>query len=235
MRKEYNKAVGPRYDGEVDLIYKDCTKEVEDERRIIDPEVKSYFDDRTVDIKSFKADVESLDMGRLLRATDPRRADPKSSDRYMLIPDVKCPWGCGEFAFKCAECIPAQFIQEQLRRVVLNFPSTKYYEDMCLTETARIDYIRKDGEDKDFVLGNKDWPVQSSVKLSEENGLMILTCRHHCSRRERKRLYPHPARKPNGMNLCGIKGDDLSHCVVRPRHLSTVRARKHNTTATLSA
>ena len=63
---------------------------------------------------------------------------------------------------------------------------------------------------------------------------MILTCRNHCSRRERKRLYPHPARKPDGMNICSLKGDDLSHCVVRARHLSTVQARKYNTTATLS-
>ena len=104
MRNEYNQAV--RYDGEEDTIYKDCTKII-DGRLKMDPKLKSYFDDRTVDIESFKADVESFDMGRLIRATDPKRVDPKSSNRYMLIPDVRCPWGCCEFAFKCAKYIPA--------------------------------------------------------------------------------------------------------------------------------
>ena len=150
-----------------------------------------------------------------------------------MIPDVQCPWGGSEFCFRAKSCNPALLIQEQLRRVVLNFPTNNYYRETYWAETSRIDYIRLDNEKPDLVLLNKDWEISPSVAQLKGEGLVVLVSRDHGTKNEKKRLLPHPPRKPFH-NLSSLYPNDLSPCVPQPQVVSTVRSRVHNTTSTLS-
>ena len=48
-----------------------------------------------------------------------------------------------------------------------------------MVEYARNDYLRDSAEDYEVWLLNKDWLPLPTVRLSKENGPLILTCRFH--------------------------------------------------------
>ena len=145
-----------------------------------------------------------------------------------MLPDTLCPWGCTGFCFRTSHCNPALLIQHHLRKDVLNMPHSSMYADLFTVETSRQDYLR-DEMDYDHVMLNDEWPVLPTVARVPGKGLMVLVCRHHSDSRVRKRLYPHPPRKPDH-NLSAEKTNQLSPCVVIQRTAALMRARAFNTT-----
>ena len=196
-----------------------------------------HFVDRTKQVSTFLEHVRSYDMKKLLLDLDPERVkeyEMKDDYKPIMIPDALCPWGCSKFGFKAVPINPAHIIQERLRDVVLNFPTSNHYADMYLAESSRMDYIRFDDETHDMVLMNKNWEIRPATMWTEQHGLCIMVCRNHSKRRDRKWLYPHPPRKPDGMNLCAFQGDDLRHCAATTRCVSPIRPCKHNTPGTMT-
>jgi len=65
----------------------------------------SYFRDRTLDLNEFVSNINSYTCRGFLQALGPSRlADPNGEDpKQFLLPDVLCPWGCGEY---CHRAIP---------------------------------------------------------------------------------------------------------------------------------
>jgi len=151
----------------------------------------------------------------------------------MMIPDVLCPWGCSEFAFKAKPLQPSTMFQHLLPKVQLNLPNDRA-SFMHLSETARLDYIQKPDEERDYVLMNKSWPVMPSVLMVRGKGLMICTCRYHSMPCTQKRLYHHPPRKLNSMNLSLVYTDQLSHAVIQPCIVHPVKKKGMNTVPSLS-
>jgi len=145
-----------------------------------------------------------------------------------MIRDVLCPWGCTEFCFRAHNVDLGLFIQHHLRRVQLNFPNNKWYENLYLVETCCDDYFRKDPNNYDKVLLNDDWPILPSITVTENDGLAVLVCRHHATKSSRKRLYPHPPRKPHH-NLSSEHSDQLCPTQVHPRQFKPVQVAKYNT------
>eukprot|EP00956_Cyclotella_meneghiniana_P006494 scaffold8535_cov24-Cyclotella_meneghiniana.AAC.2 len=84
-----------------------------------DAEPSSYFDDRTVEIEKFHCDVKSYTMKKTRNALDPNRNRRLGSPliKPMMIPDVLCPWGCSEFAFRSEGIDACLIIQHHLPKL----------------------------------------------------------------------------------------------------------------------
>lgn len=193
-----------------------------------DAEPSSYFDDRTVDIEKFHCDIKSYTMKKTLSALDPNRNRRRGSPlvKPMMIPDVLCPWGCSEFAFRSEGIDACLIIQHHLPKVILNMPLSSF-EKFHLVDSSRYDFIRLEEEEADYVLMNDDWPIRPTMMWQEGKGMSVCTCRHHGKASTQRRLYNHPARKL--CKLSSIYPDDISFAKLRPTSIRTVRKGKFNT------
>lgn len=196
----------------------------------------SYFRDRTVDLAEFASNIKARTCSGFIKALGPTRiADAMNEGaqkaKPFLLPDVLCPWGCGEYCHASVPFDPSLLIQRHLLKVQLNLSPYNGHDKMHFVENSRLDTIRLDNEPVDTILLNKDWTVMPSVVLFPTKGLCVLYCRNHSSPSSQRRLYTHPPKKPSTM-LSSTRPDCLSHCVVLPRSVSTVRANKYNSTMT---
>ena len=193
-----------------------------------DTEPSSYFNDRTVDIEKFHCDIKSYTMKKTLSALDPNRNRRPGSPliKPMMIPDVLCPWGCSEFAFRSEGIDACLIIQHHLPKVILNMPLSSF-EKFHLVDSSRYDFIRLEEEEADYVLMNDDWPIRPTMMWQEGKGMLVCTCRHHGKAHTQRRLYNHPARKL--CKLSSIYPDDISFAKLRPTSIRTVRKGKFNT------
>eukprot|EP00956_Cyclotella_meneghiniana_P019006 scaffold32207_cov23-Cyclotella_meneghiniana.AAC.2 len=84
-------------------------------------------------------EIEKYEMNLLLEVLDPGRLDDSMSDtKPYMIPDQLLP------------------------RIRLNLP-TEYVDRLHIVESIRLDYIREDCEDRDYVLLNEKWPVMPTM------------------------------------------------------------------------
>ena len=186
--------------------YRDCTLEYP----------ASHFVDRTKDVRMFWENIKLYTFKGMLEVLDPDRLTIANDkiQKSFIVPDVLCPWGCSEFCFKTTELNPGLLLQHHLRKVQLNLPQQDH-QKMYSVDSSRLDYIRRDNEDGDFVLMNPDWPISPSVRLSSLGGLVICACRHHDSIRTRKRMMPHPPRKPYSDPLSSVRTDRLCQASIQ--------------------
>ena len=63
-------------------------------------EPSPHFVDRTEDYLRFWDNIRQCDFKGMQRALDPMRLIETQDQKPMVIPDVLCPWGCCEFAFR---------------------------------------------------------------------------------------------------------------------------------------
>lgn len=131
----------------------------------------SFFVDRTTELREFKDAIESYKVKSFLEALSPE------NKKSIMLPDVSCPWGCTEFCFRCSDIPFYLLAQHHLRKVQLNLPDPSCYDKLYLIETSRDDYIRLEGEEQDRVILNGEWPICPTVLVSENGGLVVLTCR----------------------------------------------------------
>ncbi len=192
----------------------------------------SFFRDRTNDLAEFRRNINSYTTIGFLNALDPSRLANRNDDvSSFLVPDVLCPWGCGEYCHCAVPFDPSLLIQRHLTRVQLNLSRYNGHDKLYLVENSRLDYIKLDNEPVDTVLLNDDWQVLPSVVLDENLGLSVLYCRHHSSPASQRRLYTHPPKKVDN-SLCSTRPDNLAHCVLKPRCVSSIKAHTYNTTMT---
>jgi hypothetical protein len=129
-----------------------------------------YFVDPTLDVDKHQANIDCCDLKSMIAKLN--------SAKLSLILDVLYPWGYMEFCFQAKHFHLGLIIQHHLRKVVLKFPHSKWYKKLHLVESSCKDYIREDG-DYDHKLLNPKWPVRPCVILKENEGLMVMVCRHH--------------------------------------------------------
>ena len=91
-----------------------------------------YFVDRTLDVDINQANIDCYDLKSMIAELN--------IVKPSLIPDVLCPWGCTEFCFQAKHFHLGLILQHHLRKVVLKFPRSKWYEKLhlvVLEECAR--------------------------------------------------------------------------------------------------
>ena len=192
---------------------------------------QSVFVDRTRDVYDHWDNVHSRTYKGMLLALDPSRVEGCEKKKPSTIPDVLCPWGCSEFCYKAKEINPSLLIQNQLRKVQLNLPSNMFGE-MYTVETSRVDYIRNENECKDRTLLNPEWLTLPSMLMLHDGGYVACACRDHDNCSSRKRLYLHPPRKPDGMNLSAVNPDELCQATRQPSIVTPVCRKKNGSTPT---
>ncbi len=187
---------------------------------------KPFFVDRTRDVDKFWNNFNSLDLKRMLVELN--------SEKTSLIPDMLCPWGCTKSCFEVGYTNLGILIQHHLWKVVLNFPTAQWHQKIHLVKSSRNDYIFEE-ENRDLVLMNPKWPVQTCMLLEEGEGLMVMVCRHHIKHYDTKQLYCHPPRKPN-IILSSEGSDQLCPCQApQPRTVGNMKASKYNTTMMMTS
>lgn len=191
----------------------------------------SFFQDRTNELDAFSRNISLYTSEGFLRALDPARLNGVNEEDCPIpsvLPNVLCPWGCSEFCFASKEMDPSILIQHHLRKAQLNLLQDKGglgHSSLYLCETSRNDYLRRDDEEVDYVLMNKEWPILPAMRLSQQGGLKCLVCRNHSSAADQKVLYPHPPRKMSH-KLSSVNAANFCHSVLRPRSFKPVRASK---------
>ena len=203
-----------------------------------DESVEPHFVDRTEEVMDFWANIEKRTFEGMLAALDPKRLkkgmELLEEEKNMVVPDVLCPWGCSEFTFRSLDLNVGLLMQHHLRKVQLNL-SASDTPNLYQVETSRLDYIREAGEDTDFVLMNPNWPIRPTMRIIPGRGIFVCTCRHHADPKSRKRLYPHPPRKPPAIgNLSSVRSDQLCHVVLQPRTARPVVRKGKNTVPSVS-
>jgi hypothetical protein len=202
-----------------------------DEQNIYN-EPACFFADRTLEICEFRANISSYSFKGLLMALEPSRITGlKGKTAPTLSPTLLCPWGCSEFPTRCKFIEPSLIIQHMLPLVQLNL-TPEGYSSFHLVESSRLDYIRREDEDIDYLMMNKKWAILPTVFMVSGKGMMVGVCRHHGDSSTQRRLYCHSPRKPKGMKLSAFRADQHSHVVHQPRIAKAVRKRSNNTVST---
>jgi len=120
MRPYWVNAIGTIKKNEA-FIYTGCDLQI--------PE--PYFVDRILDVDKHQANIDCYHLKSMIAELN--------SVKPSLIPDVVCPWGCTEFCFQGKHFHLGLIIQHQLRKVVLKFPRSKWYEKLHLVESSHKD------------------------------------------------------------------------------------------------
>ena len=102
----------------------------------------------------------------------------------------------------------------------------KLYDKLDTVEYARNDYLRDSVEDYEVWLLNKDWLPLPTIRLSKENGPLILTCRFH--NKGSNKMMIHAPRLPKHI-LPSTYSDQLCHAVINCRTIKPMRRTKYST------
>ena len=129
--------------------------------------------------------------------------------------------------FRCGQIPYDLILQRYLRKYILKKVYTdKFYDRLESVEYARNDYLRDSMNDYDMWLLNKEWLVTPTIRLTNKQGPVILTCRS--KHNDRKNMMIHPPRLPKHI-LPSKHADQLAHAVIQCRTIKPMRKTKYST------
>ena len=153
-------------------------------------------------------------------------------DNHHSICDVKCPFGCTSFLFKCGsvdfETIIFRYMSPYIDRGATRQPASRNKQNGLV------------GARNDFLSYNGSWLPQaksssidinqsiSRVFLMTRQGPMVATCENHDG--GSKQRYLHPPMNPATGPLPSKSSAQLAHTVMVPRVVKCMRAHAYNTT-----
>ena len=173
-----------------------------------------FFVDRTRNLDIMRNLLGENTLGSLMEAC---------SEKYLL-PNVLCPWGCSEYIHCCGRLPFDLVLQRFFQKESLGIVTSE--KDMKLVEHCRDDYIRED-RSYDNLLENEAWTVRPTVLIDREKGAVVMTCSNHdkgC-----KKMYLHTPRHPRTI-LLPLNGERLTHVVLKPRTIKSMKVSKYNHT-----
>ena len=175
---------------------------------------QSVIRDITSDRDDFFEKVNSYKLGGLLNAVETH-----------LLPNVLCPWGCTEYCFRVGE-LP---LDVTLNRYFSggDLPMMREARSMNKARSSRDDFIRSDRNEYTPLLANEKWPVLPCMYMSKSQGMVFATCRHH--KHGTTDQYLHLPRQPQRYIVPTKEPDQLSHAVVKPRTIRSMKRKKYNT------
>jgi predicted GIY-YIG superfamily endonuclease len=136
-------------------------------------------------------------------------------DKFLAIPTVRCPWGCGTFLHTCNKVSLEEFMVNYS-----NFSFDGYYKGG--KKTTWVDCIRPDFPEKALILECKKFECYPSI-IFDEGKPSILCCANHNSSSTKR--YIHIPKNPTGSIFCD-KSNQYSQAVIKSR---TLRKTKQHT------
>ena len=146
---------------------------------------------------------------------------------------VICPWGCTEFADECGYISFNRFLSVKFpqKKMPLNHSSIKIKHNNKLKKCdaniflgMRNDFL----EGQYYLMDNKEWKVQPSIRIVTGKGLFICTCQEHDGGSSLN--YLHPPRNPFTSVYPSSTGDQLSHAILAPRVVKPIKCNKYSDT-----
>jgi hypothetical protein len=145
----------------------------------------------------------------------------KVMDKHILIPKVKCPWGCVQFLNLASAHVPL----DQIFLEFLDYPS----EMLTLSshkyprwiEGIRPNFIRS----KHYIAGKDFGSCMPSIAFDKLKGPVFLTCGDHSI--QSKGQYIHPPPSPFGW-IASPASDQFAPAVMKPRTVQSVKRRKYS-------
>lgn len=137
----------------------------------------SLFVDKIEQFNEFYQDIQSYDIGKILKALDPNRfvAPGSTLSEENMIPNVCCPWACSEFLYQTKTMDLSLIMQHHLPHAIFNLPSPSY-KKFHLFNSSRYDclWYKGDGldplfdtkkEEEDYVKMNRCWYFVQQAQL----------------------------------------------------------------------
>ena len=139
-------------------------------------------------------------------------------NEHLIVPTVKCPWGCCEFLNLAVDTVPLDVIY-------LDFLD---YPEQTLKFTAK--------DKSKFVCGIRPgflrsrhriarWSCVPSIIFKDGKGPAIATCQFHSTRSMGR--YVHPPRCPFGTTTTGAS-DQYAPAVIHPRTVASAKRRQYS-------
>ena len=147
----------------------------------------------------------------------------KACNEYLVVPTVKCPWGCSQFMNLATETVPLDIIYLEF----LDYP-VKVLRFTPAGKSKFISGVRPHFlQSRHAILANPSpgWACSPSVIFKENKGPMIATCGYHSART--KGRYVHPPRSPLGTTSTG-SADQFASAVVHPRTVAFAQRREYS-------
>ena len=133
----------------------------------------------------------------------------KAIDKHLQYPSVRCPFGCSEFLHLCNR-VPLEDFLCNVSNGCFECTSD------ANTKPNWARGIRPDFPKECTILENQNFVCLPSLILDENEGVRILTCRHHSTKE--KKLYIHPPDSPTG-SLYTHNSNQYAQAVLRSRTL----------------
>lgn len=145
----------------------------------------------------------------------------KVLDKHILIPKVKCPWGCVQFlnmasAHVHLDQIFLDFLDYPIGMITMS--GNKYPRWL---EGIRPNFIRS----KHYIAGKGFGCCMPSIAFDKIQGPVILTCGDHSI--HSKGQYVHPPPSPFGW-IASNNSDQFAPAVIKPRTVQSVKRRKYS-------
>jgi hypothetical protein len=137
-------------------------------------------------------------------------------DEHMTFPEVRCPWGCGEFLHKTKKVPLEDFLDARSNGVFHSYAGVNKTHSWAWT-------IRPDFPTATTVLCNDEFRCQPTLAFDTFLGPCILCCRDHDA--NCKQAYIHVPSSPTGC-LFSEQSNQLAQAVMKSR---TLRPTKLNT------
>ena len=170
---------------------------------------QSLFTDVSADRAEFLAALELNTAGALIGACDKH-----------IIPNICCPWGCTEYIHKVGK-IPLDIVFARF----VEIDNLDYYspvKDRTKAESARDDFLFHSDA---CWLFNEEWRIIPAIAFFQDIGPCVLTCQSHDGGTNEQ--YFHVPRAPHH-DIPAMHTDQLSHVVMRPRTIKTMKAKAYS-------
>lgn len=140
----------------------------------------------------------------------------EAMDDHMTYPEIRCPWGCGEFLHETRKVPLEDFLDAKSNGAFHSYSNVNKNHSWVWT-------VRPDFPSKNCYLSNDDFCCQPSLAFDDTLGPCILSCRNHD--KSSKQAYIHVPTSP-ATSLFTEQSNQLAPAVIKSR---TLRPTKFHT------
>ncbi len=146
---------------------------------------------------------------------------------------VKCPWGCSEFPDECGFAGFYKFLFFKFKNIKMPVAESSMCDSHIVGESLFRGFVGIVPDYLEYnkigILDDSHWPVRPSIRFVPGRGPMLCTCKRHSIGSSQQ--YLHPPRNPLNKTMPSSRGDPISHVVMAPCTLQTIKTNnKYSTT-----
>ena len=158
---------------------------------------------------------------------EPKITDIMAMYNKHCVCDVRCPFGCTDFRYKCGT-IPFYLV---LRKFV-NSKHIAMFDKWHRNNNNVVETLNRfiKSPRRDFLTYSdkilEEFEISLTIIVKDNEGLVILTCRNHHQGYNKNMM--HPPYMPVNKHLPTPRSDQLPHAVSVPRNVKPFRDRHYN-------